>query len=203
MKKLIIILFSFISPIFNSGCLLEPDKEFVTDTLVVQVHDTTRIHDTTKIYKDTLFFHDTVRSTITKRDTLWRHDTIHDTTKTTVTITVHDTLKTFATNTNSSLLVGTWDGIVANQSVRLAFSTEVYPYTNYAFSFTANVGTKVFTGYIKSTSGNNATVDIHGSGAYGEAANWIFSITNNVISLQQTGYQMFPTAQVFTLNRIN
>lgn len=256
MKKLIIILFSFIAPIFNSGCLLEADKEYVTDTLVVQVHDTTRVHDTTKIYKDTLFLHDTLRLTIIKKDTLWRHDTvrttitkrdtlwrydttrihdtipkykdtlfvhdtirttitkrdtlwlhdtlrIHDTTKVTVTVTVHDTLRTFATNTNSSLLVGTWDGIVAGQNVRLAVSTEVYPYTNYAFSFTANVGTKAYNGYIKSTSGNNATVEINGTGVYGEDANWIFSITNNIITLQQTGYQMFPTPQSFTLSRMN
>ena len=220
----------------GTGCILEPDKEFISDTTIVRdtlklydtidlyhdtliMFDTVKIHDTTKVINtvtvhDTVKIHDTtkvintvpVHDTVKIHDTmtLWKHDTlrIHDTIKIHDTAFVHDTLRTFATTTLSADLVGTWSGVVAGQTVRLAISTYVYPFTNYAFSFTANVDTKVYNGYIKSTSGNNTIVDINGPGAYGENANWIFSITNNNIVLQQIGYPMFPTIQVFTLKRI-
>jgi hypothetical protein len=231
-KALLIVIIAFVN-VMTPSCLLEPNKEFINDT--ISIHDTTQIHDTSTVYKDTLFFHDTtkitktvhdttikydtLRTTITKHDTLWRHDTtktnifvhdtlwhhdttkinvyMHDTTKTN--IYIHDTLQTFATTTISSDLVGSWSGIVAGKSTILSIASN----NVYAFTYTANIGSSSYYGKIDTYSNNLAhCIYMYGPGMIGETADWIISISNNVMTLQQTGYQMFPTSQAFTLSRI-
>ena len=177
------------------------DTTKVHDTL--RIHDTLRLHDTTKVH-DTLHVHDTLRlhdttkvhDTLRVRDTLRLHDTlrVHDTT------TVYDTVKTFGTNTISSDLVGSWSGTVNGKNITLTIVTEQVAY---AFSYTANIGSDSYYGKIQTFSSNIAhCVYMYGPGMIGETANWMISISNNVMTLQQSGYAMFPTMQAFTLTRI-
>ena len=242
MKKIaLFILLSAIPLVTSFNCILEPNTEYVKDTVTVRVHDTLRLtntvtvrdtlrlhdtlrliitlHDTTVTYRDTLFLHDTLRltNTITVRDTLRLHDTLrltntvtvrdtlrlHDTLRLTNTVhdttTIRDTLKTFATVTLSTALAGAWSGIVGGKSTILTIATN----TTWAFTYTANIGTGSYNGKIDTYSNNLAhCIYMYGPGMTGETADWIISISNNVMTLQQTGYQMFPTSQAFTLNRI-
>ena len=189
---------------------------YIHDTLKVQVHDTLRVHDSTFVYKDTLRFHDTtkVHDTLHVRDTLRLHDTtkvhdtlrvrdtlrLHDTLRVHDTTTVYDTVKTFGTNTISSDLVGSWSGTVNGKNITLTIVTEQVAY---AFSYTANIGSDSYYGKIQTFSSNIAhCVYMYGPGMIGETANWMISISNNVMTLQQSGYAMFPTMQAFTLTRI-
>jgi hypothetical protein len=122
---------------------------------------------------------------------------VHDT------ITEHDTLRTFATSTTSDQLFGIWDGNVGGTTIRLAITTPSQ-YSSHIFNFNCNIGTKTYDGYFSVLEGNVASsAYISGPSAYGEDAAWIFSISNNILTLQQTGFQMFPTSQAFSLNRLN
>ena len=142
------------------------------------IYDTTFIHDTTMVY-DTTYVHDTTY--------------IHDTT------TVYDTLKTFAVNTISDSLLGTWTGIVVGKTITITFSTS----TTWDFEYTANINTDSYYGKIDPYVNNIATCKyMYGPGMIGEDANWLISISNNTLTLQQTGYPMFPTMQAFTLKRM-
>jgi len=192
------------------------DTTKVYDTL--WRHDTLWIHDTTYVYRDTLRLHDTttVHDTIVHIDTLRIHDTtrvhdtlihtdtlrVHDTTRVHDTVAVHDTLRTFAVATTSDQLFGVWEGIVVGKYIRLSITRPVQ-YSSYALMFDCNVATAVYEGHFGVVSGNIASSGwVSGPSAYGESATWVFSITNNVLTLQQSGFQMFPTMQSFTLRRI-
>lgn len=193
----------------SGGCILEPDTEFLPgDTVIVQdtvslhdtatvrdtttLHDTLRIHDTTYIYRDTLRMHDTVEvhDTTTKYDTV----TVHDTTEVHDTVEVHDTLRTFAASTVVDDVYGVWEGIVKGETVRLAISSHSYN----AFSFTANVGSTAHDGYADSFSNNMASMVIDGF----RDATWSLSVENNTLTVQESGYAVFPTMEAFELERI-
>jgi hypothetical protein len=199
------------------------DTLFFHDTIVknIYIHDTTIKYDT--VFKnvfihDTIVKHDTVPKNIFVHDTLIKHDTIpknvyvhdttikrdtlrlHDTTKVHDTVVIHDTLRTFATTTLSSDVVGTWSGIVAGKSIVLTFTVPQY---SYVFEYTANIGSNSYYGKVETFSNNTAhCIYMYGPGMIGETASWIISISNNVMTLQQTGYAMFPTMQAFTLSRV-
>ena len=222
MKNVALFILLSAIPLLTSSCLLAPDKEFVTDTLTVTVHDTLRvtntvtirdtlrlhdtliitinIHDTT--YSDTLRLHDTthITNTVTVHDTITKHDTVRTTITIHDTTTIHDTLRTFATTTVSSALAGSWRGTVGGKAVVLTITTSTVVY---AFTYTANIGTGSYNGKIDTYTNNTAhCIYMYGPGMIGETADWIISISNNVMTLQQSGYQMYPTTQAFTLNRI-
>jgi hypothetical protein len=120
---------------------------------------------------------------------------VHDTT------TVQDTLRTFAATTVSADLVGTWSGIVQGKQVTLSIVANTSG--PWDFSYTGNIGSDSYHGYIETFVNNTAKcVYMYGPGAIGLDANWIISISNNIMTLQQIGYQMFPTSQAFNLTRI-
>jgi len=208
--------------VYIHDTLWKHDTLRIHDTSYIY-RDTLRIHDTIRIINtihDTVTVHDTIRSIITLHDTLWRHDTlrihdttrvhdtlwrydtlrIHDTTKVHDTLWRHDTLRTFATTTLSTDLAGVWNGTVANKAVTISIVQETGAWD---FSYTGNIGADNYYGKIETFTNNIAKcVYMYGPGMIGENANWTISISNNVMTLQQTGYPMFPTMQAFTLNRI-
>jgi hypothetical protein len=187
------------------------DSVFVyKDTL--HLHDTLKVHDTIFVYKDTLRTHDTIRvhDTLNIRDTLRLHDTtkvydtlhvkndtlrIHDTT------TVLDTVRVFATNTISDSLIGSWRGKSNTTHITLTFTPESNQFLG-KYQFTGEIGGLPRSGYVTGVTGNILAINLDDTGPT-STANWLFSISNNSLTLQNVGgTKVFPNDQAFILYRL-
>lgn len=163
MKRFIVLLI-----LFAAGCMTANEKTDCADKAIT-------LHDTLKVaVHDTIRKVDTVR--FTKTDTL----RIHDTTK----VAVHDTVRLLANVTDSSSLIGIWDGKDGSGGdVTIAFNSSIL----FPAEFSGNIGGAAVMGHIKTIDNGQAQV-VH---AGYKDATWILSLSKGSLTVQEIGTNMF------------